>query len=53
MFHWQTFSSQAELKYNSNSIKNFPSISPIFSSTEFTGDELFRQEKSSSSTGKN
>jgi len=53
-FHWQTFmSSPAELEYNNNhSMKNFPSISPItFDSTEFTGDELFREEKSFTSTG--
>ena len=53
-FHWQIFftSPPAELEYNHHSIKNFPSISPItFDSTEFSGDEIFRGEKSFTSTG--
>jgi len=53
-FHWQTFFIQSpatELEYN-HFVKNFPSISPItFDSTEFTGDELFREEKSFTTTG--
>ena len=55
MSHWQILfisSPPAELEYNHYSLKNFPTISPItFDSAEYTGDELFREEKSFASTG--
>ena len=54
MVHWQTsfVISPAELDFNNRSVKKFPSISPItFDSAEYTGDELFREEKSFASTG--
>jgi len=55
-FHWKApllFSSTAELEFtHSESLKNFPSLSPTtFDSIQFTGDELFHEEKSFTSTG--